>query len=133
MVQPKTPPMAVRFRPDVLERIEAYTKKVGLSRNAAIHDLIEAGLEADRWAGSKKPAPTIADVVEAAAPAARAAERKMAKPGALEKALGKVVEKGLPIVRGSDPKLVTPDVPVAGGKMAEVRRDTFPSWMRGKK
>lgn len=86
MVQPKTPPMAVRFRPDVLERIEAYTKKVGLSRNAAIHDLIEAGLEADRWAGARKPA---------------AAEAPVAKAEAAVKA------KNLPIKRASE----MPDAP----------------------
>ena len=88
--------------------IDAWRVERGISRHAALLLLLDLGLE--RGGGAEK--------------------NSKGGPAAAEKA---VRGKKLPIVRGSDPKLVTPDVPVAGGKMAEVRRDTFPSWMRGKK
>jgi hypothetical protein len=94
-----------------MERIEEYTAKVGSSRNAAIHDLIEAGLEADRWSGRKPGLTTISEVVAADVHPAVKAEAA-------------VRARKLPIVRGSDPKLDVSSVPVAGGRMAEVRRDT---------
>lgn len=90
--------------------IRAYGAKRGLSDEAAGLAVIEAALAAAEGPKNPKGAPTIAEVVEATAPAARAAERKMAKPGALEKALtaeAAVKAKSLPIKRASE----MPDAP----------------------
>jgi hypothetical protein len=95
MAQPKDPPLSVRFRAGLLDRVQEYADKVRTPRNAAIQDLIEAGLEADRWAGARKPA---------------AAEAPVAKAEAAVKA------KNLPIKRASE----MPDAPAREVDMSKL-------------
>lgn len=44
MVQPKNPPLGIRPKPELVAKIDAYAKRHGMTRHAAILALIERGL-----------------------------------------------------------------------------------------
>jgi hypothetical protein len=57
MVQPKTPPLSVRLGEVRTAQIDAYAVKYGLTRHAAVLELIDLGLHGPTWVASQRPTP----------------------------------------------------------------------------
>lgn len=60
MVQPKTPPLSIRPGEERLALIEAHAKRRGITRHAAVLELIDLGLAPKPQAALTKPAVKIA-------------------------------------------------------------------------